>query len=185
MMRNWLNRASSIASAVSNADRQKAIKIFAAAICVLAGGLCMWQNSQSPYSALGPDLLAESDESVLPPAPTSDFEVANPSRTGRMLPAVASESTLDQLVIHVDKHGNIDVAGELINTDVFRNLLHMVKEDSTGDVSVLIHANKYCEVSTLQKVVDVCEECLTQYRLRIEENRTQSKPDKPSLTGRA
>lgn len=179
MMRKWLTQARSLASA----DRQKIAKVAVATVIVAVGAICMLQNSQPNFTKLGPDLLADVENS-LPPAPTADVQVA--ARGPRFpLPAPPIEATLDQLVIHVDKHGNIDVAGELINADVFRNLLHTVKEDSTGELSVLIHANKQCEVATLQRVVDVCEECLTQYRLRIEEKEAPSKSSKAALSGRA
>lgn len=184
MLRSWLDRARAQTEILLKADRQKFAKIAAAMVVVAVGAICMLQNSQPNYAALGPELLAV-DEDGLPPAPTVAVQTDRPARIARMLPPIFAEKTLDQLVIHVDKHGNIDVAGELINADIFRNLLHTVKEDSTGDVSVLIHANKYCEVSTLQKVVDVCEECLTQYRLRIEENSAQPKSDQATLSGRA
>lgn len=179
MLQDWLNRA----RLLSNVDRQKAAKIAVAVVIVAVGAICMLQNSQPNYTKLEPDLFANT-EHALPPPPTA--EVQTRIRAPRLaIPVDLAEATLDQLVIHVDKHGNIDVAGELINADVFRNLLHTVKEDSTGELSVLIHANKNCEVSTLQRVVDVCEECLTQYRLRIEENQAPSKSSKAALSGRA
>lgn len=179
MLQAWLNRARSL----SSMDRQKLAKVAVAVVIVAVGAICMLQNSQPNYSRLDSDLLANLEDE-LPPPPTTAAPVAvrSPRRAIFTKPA---EATLDQLVIHVDKHGNIDVAGELINTDVFRNLLHTVKDDSTGELSVLIHANKNCEVSTLQRVVDVCEECLTQYRLRIEENQAPSKSSKAALSGRA
>jgi biopolymer transport protein ExbD len=179
MLQDWLNRARSL----SSLERQKIAKVAVAAVVVVVGAICMLQNSQPNYTKLGPDLLADVEDD-LPPAPTADVQVT--ARSPRYpMPVAPVEATLDQLVIHVDKHGNIDVAGELINADVFRNLLHTVKGDSTGELSVLIHANKNCEVSTLQRVVDVCEECLTQYRLRIEENQAPSKSGKAALSGRA
>jgi hypothetical protein len=164
MLQEWLNRVRSM----SSLERQKMAKLGVAAVIVVVGAVAMLQNSQPNYTKLDTDLLSQIEEE-LPPT----IKVQPGTRTPRNLP------------IPVDKHGNIDVAGELINTDVFRNLLHTVKEDSTGELSVLIHANKNCEVSTLQRVVDVCEECLTQYRLRIEENQAPSKSSKAALSGRA
>lgn len=181
MWRKWWNRSRS----VSNAEQRKTIQGAIAILLVAGAALCMWNNSQTPFASLDTQLLADADETILPPAPDSDVGTIA-TRKFRPLPSPdEAPVTLDQLVIHVDKHGNIDVAGELINTDVFRNLLTTVKEDSTGDVSVLIHANEKCEVSTLQRVVDVCEECLTQYRLRIEDNQSKSKPTKPALANPA
>jgi biopolymer transport protein ExbD len=178
MLRNWLNRATS----TSTPERRKTIQGAAAIFGIGIAALCMWQNAQTPFPiASNLNLVAEEDEITLPPGPNA--ELAAPSRGMKPIPApppLLSSPMLDQLVVHVDKHGNIDVAGELINPEVFRSLLTSVKEDSTGDVSVLIHANEKCEVSTIQKVVDVCEECLTSYRLRIEDSRSQSKPAKPA-----
>jgi hypothetical protein len=182
MFKKWLARANS-ATAL---DHRKAIQGAMAVVCVGVAALCMWNNAQTPLGMSDSGLLASLEEAVLPPAPESDTESAA-VRPRRVLPQPVpmETSTIDQLVIHVDKHGNIDVAGELINPDVFRNLLNSVKEDSSGDVSVLIHANEKCEVSNIQRVVDVCEECFTQYRLRIEGNRSPVKPVKPALSNRA
>ncbi len=180
MLGNWLKRANS----VSKAEHRKTIQGAIAVLLVAGAALFMWNNSQTPFASLDSQLLTELDDTALPPPPQSELGAVGP-RKGRVLPSPDAATTLDQLVIHVDKHGNIDVAGELINADVFRNLLNTVKEDSLGDVAVLIHANEKCEVSTLQRVVDVCEECLTQYRLRIEDNQSQTKPIKPALSNRA
>jgi biopolymer transport protein ExbD len=162
MLRIWRNWVES----VSQIELRKALQGTVAVLGVGLAALFMWRHSQVPSPAVNPDSLL-SQEAVLP---GEEEEEAAPQRPARTPPQIITNK-LDQLVIHVDKHGNIDVAGEVINTELFRNLLQTVKQDSDGAVSVLIHANEKCEVATLQKVVDVCEESLTQYRLRIEDNR--------------
>lgn len=184
MLRSWLPRSKSTSSLEQSAkERRTTIQAAIVVFGVGVASLCMWQNSQTPFqTAANDDFIAQGDEQAIAPEHGAEFKV--PPAMIKTIPAPPPLETvpapvLDQLVVHVDKHGNIDVAGEQINPDVFRNLLNSVKEDSPGDVAVLIHANEKCEVSTIQKVVDVCEECLTSYRLRIEDGRSQTKPTKP------
>lgn len=168
MLRTWFERVKTFGPAERRQSVQGALVIFGLG----AAAFFMWQNAEIPLgSTRGNAVILE--EEVISSSPSDDQNV--PPRSRRLAASGIPQSTLDQLIIHVDKHGNIDVAGELINADNFRNLLQSVKRESTGDVAVLIHANEKCAVSTLQEVVDVCEESLTQYRLRIEDARPKSK----------